>query len=122
MSAANDLSMSQLSLNSTGTQGDDWERSFVQYDDAADVGTSRAGTTTPCNSIIFPSPVEDNERTPGKISTKRPLSELLRLHAEKGTDVKCTPEDASRLAEVLGQWVRLLTSIPFCCVRVWPVL
>ena len=122
MSAANDLSMSRLSLNSTGTQGEDWDGSFVQCDGAADVDTLRAGTnrmTTPRNSVIFPSPVEDNEQTPGEMSTKRPLSELLRLHAEMGTDVKCTPEDASSLAEVLGQWVRLLTSID---IRVWSVL
>lgn len=38
---------------------------------------------------------------------KRTLSELLKLHAEKGTNVHFTPEEANRLGEVLGQWVRL---------------
>jgi hypothetical protein len=118
MSTENDLSLSQLSLNSTNSQGDDWDRSFVQQDGKGHVATSRASTSqmrTPRSSVIFPSPIEDNQRTPGKRSTqaaKRPLSEILRMHAEKGTDVKCSPEDASRLAEALGQWVRSCTSIP----------
>ena len=40
-------------------------------------------------------------------SGKRTLSELLKLHAEKGTNVHFTQEEATRLGEVLGQWVRL---------------
>ncbi|VDB95600.1 unnamed protein product [Peniophora sp. CBMAI 1063] len=36
---------------------------------------------------------------------KRTLSELLKLHAEKGTDVHFTPEEAAKLEEVLGQWI-----------------
>jgi len=116
MSTENDLSLSQLSLNSTISQGDDWDRSFVQQDGKGDVGASLAVNSqmrTPRSSVIFPSPIEDNQRTPGKRSTpaaKRPLSELLRMHAEKGTDVKCSPEDASRLAEVLGQWINSFPS------------
>ncbi|EIW77187.1 hypothetical protein CONPUDRAFT_36493, partial [Coniophora puteana RWD-64-598 SS2] len=35
----------------------------------------------------------------------RSLSELLRLHAEKGTDVHFTAEEASRVGEVLKQWI-----------------
>jgi len=38
-------------------------------------------------------------------SGKRTLSELLKLHAEKGTDVHFTAEEATRLEELLGQWV-----------------
>lgn len=37
---------------------------------------------------------------------KRTLSELLKLHAEKGTDVHFTSEEANRLEDLLGQWVR----------------
>ncbi|KAH9974038.1 hypothetical protein BGW80DRAFT_1171126, partial [Lactifluus volemus] len=36
---------------------------------------------------------------------KRTLSELLKLHAEKGTNVHFTQEEAARLEEVLGQWI-----------------
>ncbi|KAF8271866.1 hypothetical protein EI94DRAFT_1656918, partial [Lactarius quietus] len=36
---------------------------------------------------------------------KRTLSELLKLHAEKGTDVHFSAEEATRLEEVLGQWI-----------------
>ncbi|KAI0251924.1 hypothetical protein BJV78DRAFT_1154110 [Lactifluus subvellereus] len=36
---------------------------------------------------------------------KRTLSELLDLHAEKGTNVHFTPEEAARLGDVLGQWI-----------------
>lgn len=36
---------------------------------------------------------------------KRTLSELLKLHAEKGTDVNFSPEEAARVADVLNQWI-----------------
>ena len=48
------------------------------------------------------------EDTPGRHCGGRggrPLSELMRLHAEKGTDVTFTTEEASRVADVLKQWV-----------------
>ncbi len=44
---------------------------------------------------------------------KRTLSELLKLHAEKGTDVHFTSEEAAGLEELLGQWVRLFFLFPF---------
>lgn len=37
---------------------------------------------------------------------KRTLSELLKLHAEKGKDLDLSPEEANQLADVLGRWVR----------------
>ncbi|KAH9968225.1 hypothetical protein BC827DRAFT_1113132, partial [Russula dissimulans] len=40
----------------------------------------------------------------------RTLSELLRLHAEKGTDVHFTAEEATRLEELLGQWINSSSS------------
>lgn len=58
--------------------------------------------------MVFP--VEQTDETPGKAGLskgKRSLSELLRLHAEKGTDVKFSAEEALRVADVLGQWVRI---------------
>lgn len=58
------------------------------------------------NTVSFPGNAEEQSSAPvagGK--SKRTLSELLKLHAEKGTDVKFTQEEASRIAEVLGQWV-----------------
>ena len=38
------------------------------------------------------------------------MSELLKLYAEDGTDCQFSQDEATRIADVLGQWVRL---IPF---------
>ncbi|KAH9990967.1 hypothetical protein BJV74DRAFT_757650, partial [Russula compacta] len=46
----------------------------------------------------------------GGRSGKRTLSELLKLHAEKGTNVHFTTEEAARLEEVLGQWINSSSS------------
>ncbi|KAG5635513.1 hypothetical protein H0H81_010976 [Sphagnurus paluster] len=75
-------------------------------------------TTTPRNSVLFP---VDSSTTPGRTRAdtmeslrgnggKRSLSELLKLHAEKGTDVKFSAEEASRVADVLGQWINAASS------------
>jgi len=79
--------------------------------------------TTPRNSVVFPA-----EDTPGRTTRytssgyhskngsvdgmgnagkggKRTLSELLRLHSEKNTNGMFSAEEASRIADVLGQWV-----------------
>ncbi|KAH8998099.1 hypothetical protein EDB92DRAFT_1837924 [Lactarius akahatsu] len=54
---------------------------------------------------------------------KRTLSELLKLHAEKGTDVHFSAEEAARVEEVLGQWVRVLRSpTPTTMIRLMPVV
>jgi len=78
-------------------------------------------TTAPTPSrIVFPSQggaavgADPDSPTPDAHShrggraggSKRTLSELLKLHAEKGTDVHFTSEEANRLEELLGQWVR----------------
>lgn len=99
-----DFSLSKLSISSTGSQPEDWDRSLVLGE-----SDNPASETTPRNSVIFPA---DEGATPGKAGLaqgkgKRTLSELLRLHAEKGTDVKFSAEEASRVAEVLGQWVSI---------------
>lgn len=66
---------------------------------------------TPRNSVTFPRDGEE-EGTPmaGGGTSKRKLSDLLKLHAEKGTDVTFTLEEASRIAEVLGQWINSSSS------------
>ncbi|EKM56927.1 uncharacterized protein PHACADRAFT_254323 [Phanerochaete carnosa HHB-10118-sp] len=43
---------------------------------------------------------------------KRTLSDLLRLHTEKGKDLDLSPEEANQLAEVLGRWINSESS-PF---------
>ncbi|EGN92586.1 hypothetical protein SERLA73DRAFT_190950 [Serpula lacrymans var. lacrymans S7.3] len=100
MSSPNeDFSMSTLSLNSNGSQGEDWDRSETDIQ-------PNLSHVTPRNSVVFPA--EGIEDTPGKAvcsKGKRSLSELLRLHAEKGTDVSFSAEEASRVADVLNQWI-----------------
>jgi hypothetical protein len=99
----NDFSVSTLSLSSSSSQ-EDWDRSSFDIN-------SNASTTTPRNSVLFPAD-GGHDQTPGRPlspkpdgSGKRSISELLRIHAEKGTNVKFSAEEASRVAEVLGQWV-----------------
>jgi hypothetical protein len=53
-------------------------------------------------------PTPDAHSHRGGRAGKRTLSELLKVHAEKGTDVHFTSEEANRLEELLGQWVRPL--------------
>ena len=120
MSTSNDnqeFSMSKLSLHSSGSHSEDWDRSESDIDPSAIRGASgsnpsegaanlsssngetlRAAHHTPRNSIHL-------SGDPSTPSGKRSLSELLRLHAEKGTDCTFSTEEAARLAEVLGEWV-----------------
>lgn len=97
--------MSQLSLGSSPSDIEDWDRSM-----SSDADPPHA--STPRNSVSFPGhDAGDNEGIPGRNMSlgrgagKRTLSDLLKLHAEKGQDVNLTQEEASRLADVLGQWV-----------------
>lgn len=79
----------QLSLPSSENQSEDWDRSIRgphTTDDSQDTESSQ------------PSPQGDVR--------KRTLSELLKLHAEKGKDLDMSAEEASAVAEVLGRWVR----------------
>ena len=104
------------SVNSTGSQGEDcqWDHSMSDYDIQCDTDTSWKQMMTPRNSVVFP--VDELSKTVwGEgiwFRGKRSLSELLRLHTEKGTDVKFSEEDACRLAEVLGKWVSCLLTNP----------
>ncbi|KAJ7083658.1 hypothetical protein B0H15DRAFT_951895 [Mycena belliarum] len=111
-----DFSISKLSLHSSGSQSEDWDRS-ISMDGSqppSPGGTTRPlATTTPRNSVVFPA---DDDATPGRGGPKsgekgkRTLSELLRLHAEKGTDVKFSAEEASQVADVLRDWINAGTS------------
>ncbi|KZT22776.1 hypothetical protein NEOLEDRAFT_1157629 [Neolentinus lepideus HHB14362 ss-1] len=78
--------MSEMSLNSPGSASEDWDHSEHIPGEKA---------STPRNSVAFP----------GERKGKRTLSELMKLYAEKGTSVKFSPEEAARLADVLGQWI-----------------
>ena len=100
-----DFSMSTLSLDSTGSQNEDWDRSEsdIQVDN---LPSNNKQMTTPRNSVVFPA--DGSEKTPGRGAasmSERTLSELLKLHAEKGTGGRFSADEASRVAEVLGQWV-----------------
>ncbi|KAF9028157.1 hypothetical protein BDZ89DRAFT_1015236 [Hymenopellis radicata] len=99
-----ELSMSQLSLNSSETQSEDWDRSMSMDDSPVDAISPK----TPRNSVVFPA--DGSEETPqGKGSGKRSLSELMRLHAAKGSG-QFSAEEASRVADVLGQWINASSS------------
>lgn len=75
----------------------------------------RDSPTASQNSVAFPGYSEGSDTqaaspTEASGKGKRTLSELLKLHAQKGTDVNFSPEEANRLAEVLGQWVSVNVS------------
>jgi hypothetical protein len=98
-------SISTLSLHSESS-AEDWDRSLSMDGDTD--GDAAAPRTTPRNSVLFPAGAGD-DATPGAKANgkgKRSLSELLRLHAEKGTDVTFSAEEAARVADVLRDWVR----------------
>ena len=78
-------------------------------------------TASAPNRVVFPSrggalDDEPDAPTPDTLPShshrsgcpgKRTLSEVLKLHAEKGTDVHFTSDEAARLEDLLGQWVRI---------------
>ena len=104
MSFKENFTLSSLSLSS-----DDWDRSEGEINPSSVNGRANL---TPRNSVIFPG--DGAEDTPGRRlgggKEGRSLSELMRLHAEKGTDVTFSAEEASRVADVLKQWVSLMLS------------
>ncbi|CAK5272034.1 unnamed protein product [Mycena citricolor] len=103
-----ELSLSKLSLHSNGSQSElDWDRSIsVEGSMPPSPGGSKPHIT-PRNSILFPANGDDDQdATPGRGKPgKRSLSELMRLHAEKGTDCTFSPEEAARVADVLRDWI-----------------
>jgi len=92
--------------NSPGTpQNEDWDRWIRES----------SPQSSSQNSVQFPgrdSEPDTQQEVSGVASnkSKRTLSELLKLHAERGTDVNFSPEEADRVAEVLGQWINSSSS------------
>ncbi|KAG7085623.1 hypothetical protein E1B28_003172 [Marasmius oreades] len=107
MSTSNDFSMSKLSLNSDSESTEDWDRSMSQDSQSSQSSPDNSEPKTPRNSVVFPrngnGETESTPCTGGR--QKRSLSELLRLHAEKGTECSMSPEEAERLGDVLGEWI-----------------
>lgn len=77
--------------------GEDWDRWVQDTHNTSQNSIQFPGTSDP-------DAPEELSRT-GSAKPKRTLSELLKLHAERGTDVNFSPEEADRVAEVLKQWV-----------------
>ena len=88
--------MSQLSIDSSASE--DWDRS------TSDIRVDADPPKTPSPARIRGS-TEENEGTPGGTKGRKSLSDLLRLHAEKGKDLQLSEEDEERLSEELGRWV-----------------
>lgn len=120
MSDSLERSLSSLSLDSQPE--DDWDRSLLDPEPSTPIDVQpEQPHHTPRNSVVFPA-----EDTPGRSSRysssshsrngsvdgmgksegKRTLSDLLRLHSEKGCNGRFSADEASRIADVLGQWVR----------------
>jgi hypothetical protein len=101
---------------------EDWDHPESMVDSSSVTSTSAPTTSR----VVFPSQggaaaADPDAPTPdalhrGGRAGKRTLSEVLKLHAEKGTDVHFTSEEANRLEELLGQWVRpfFFPSFFFC--------
>ena len=97
---------------SHGSQGsiheEDWDRSESDIQPDGDLRTPR-------NSVLFPADgITDLSPRKGGRRENRTLSELLKLYAEKGTDCQFSQEEATRIADVLGQWVWLFRPWSVC--------
>jgi len=101
--------MSQQRRTINDSNQEDWDKSLVSE------GSSGNDISTPLNTVVFPVTGGGDAMMPnhnstewsrtGSVQSKRTLSELLTRHAEKGTDCRLSQEEATRLGEVLGQWV-----------------
>ena len=114
---------------------EDWDHSEPTTTIDHSTATATANNTTASaaapSRVVFPSSSQggrddDDDATTsapapplpeGGRSGKRTLSELLKFHAEKGTDVHFTTEEAARLEETLGRWARLFFSFFFFFFR-----
>jgi hypothetical protein len=105
----------------TSLPPEDWDYPELTSTDSTTTANTAASAST---RVVFPSQdgTADNNDIPsgpdalqshrGGRSGKRTLSELLKLHAEKGTNVHFTTEEAARLEETLGRWVRVFPVPP----------
>ena len=97
--ASQDTSSSISQPSDGGVHEEDWDRSESEIQ-------LEGGLRTPRNSVLFPvDGGSDLSPRKGGGRGNRTLSELLKLYAEKGTDCKFSQEEATRIADVLGQWV-----------------
>ncbi|KAN0111705.1 hypothetical protein V8E52_008266 [Russula decolorans] len=102
----------------TSQPPEDWDHPESMVDSSSSVTSTTAPTTS---RVVFPSqggaaaadpdaPSPDVHSHRGGRAGKRTLSELLKLHAEKGTDVHFSSEEANRLEDLLGQWINSSSS------------
>ena len=97
-------SIASKGTTSTSTHEEDWDRSESNIQVDGDL-------RTPKNSVQFPiDGMSDLTPRKGGRRGNRTLSDLLKLYAEKGTDCQFSQEEATRIADVLGQWVCLCLS------------
>ena len=98
--ASQDTSSSISQPSHGGANEEDWDRSESNIQPEGD-------PRTPRNSVLFPAD-GGSDLSPRKGGRRgdRTLSELLKLYAEKGTDCQFSQDEATRIADVLGQWVR----------------
>ncbi|EKM75792.1 hypothetical protein AGABI1DRAFT_63967 [Agaricus bisporus var. burnettii JB137-S8] len=115
--------MSEVLAATNGSYPEDWDKSLQSEDDIPSQNTPQSpppNPSTPRNSVAFPA-VEGNDTSASfanvaerRVNTggpgKRTLSDLLELHAEKGTDCRLSTEEAVRLGDVLGQWINASSS------------
>jgi len=97
--ASQDTSSSISQPSRGGANEEDWDRSESNIQPEGD-------PRTPRNSVLFPAD-GGSDLSPRKGGRRgdRTLSELLKLYAEKGTDCQFSQEEATRIADVLGQWI-----------------
>src|SRR5216683_1332737 len=69
------------------------------------------GDGASCGATPDAPPSHPHPHRGDRAAGKRTLSDLLKLHAEKGTDVHFTAEEAARLEETLGRWVRVVCRV-----------
>jgi len=111
--------MSQQPQTTNDSIQEDWDKSFVSESFCGN------DASTPQNNVVFPTVGGGDSMMPGCNSAertrarsgqgKRTLSELLKRHAEKGTDYRLSQEEATRLGEVLGQWASLVHDLRGKC-------
>ena len=100
--ASQDTASTTLHHSHGSAHEEDWDRSESDIQPDAE-------QRTPRNSVLFPADGRpDLSPTKGRRRGDRTLSELLKLYSEKGTDCQFSQEEATRIADVLGQWVRLI--------------
>ncbi|KAF8880018.1 hypothetical protein BD779DRAFT_1446557, partial [Infundibulicybe gibba] len=123
MSQELEYSFADLSIHSAGSNIEDWDRSLTFSDNeppSPNPNSHIPSLCTPRNSVVFPVDDSDTPRRRGShlgggrasfgASGKRSLSELLRVHAAKGTDCNFSAEEAARVADVLRQWINAASS------------